>query len=154
MSIPIGIIFKEFGDIIGVAGAEKEYNCTICDVTFKTTIEAMGRHAKYHRCGLPIKIHQTRGSRVLRPEEHIYNHSTYKWYGGSDTNLFKITGVEPFLKDSEVTPGKKCLHCPHCKKFTRPYDAQRSLKAQGMNVSHLIEHVNSCAAARATKKRN
>jgi len=146
-------IFKEFEDIIGVAGAGKQYKCTVCDATLKTASEAMGRHARYHRCGPPIKIHQARGSGVLRPEEHIYNHSTHKWYGGSDTNLYQVTGVEPFLKGSEVIPGQKCLHCPYCKKFTRPYDAERSLKAHhGMNVFHLIEHIKSCAGARAAKE--
>ena len=141
-------IMEQFGDIIKVDDqSDKNYYCTICKLTFRTSLASMARHARAHGSGLPTKIWHARGSGVFRPDQHVWNYNTEKYYGGSDTTLHEVVGVEQFLKPSAENPERKVIHCPHCDKYIRPYNSEASISARGRNVSFLLEHVKTCVVA-------
>jgi hypothetical protein len=127
---------------------EKTWRCTACDITFNTNLGAMARHAETHKKGNePIKIYKTRSVRegvegVLRPQEHQWNGTTYKWYEGSDAYLEEIRMPESLL----TREGEDIfLVCEKCKKYKKKHNPTTPVRGRAVQIGKFMSHRANCA---------
>ena len=94
----------------------------------------MAAHARSHRdIGRFIKIGMTK-SGLFRPEEHIFNMSTGRYFRGSDARLVRI--VVP--KVSQAFDGM--INCRHCKSYSLDYCPRGSMLHKAKRIAKLRRH--------------
>jgi hypothetical protein len=129
-------------------GIEKTWKCTACDISFRTDLGAMARHAATHRKGdAPIKIYKTRPrtreSREgwFRPQEHQWNHTTGKWYEGSDAYLEEVRMPESLLtrEGDDIF-----LVCEKCNKYKKKYNPTAPVRGRATQVGKFMSHKATC----------
>ena len=100
----------------------------------------MVAHAENHRNDGYVKLYSLKNSTnpIYRPEEHVFNHTTGMYYGGSDTKLDRIIlpSSVPFSSDE--------IACRTCGKFKLPFSHSLSMKSQGRAIARMKKHEQHC----------
>jgi len=100
----------------------------------------MTAHAENHAQDGCVKIYalKEKTPKIYRPEEHTYNHTTGKNFGGIDSRLEKIT-----IPGSAVGPNDTII-CRKCKKDEKELIPTSSVKSKGKTVECMRDHEKAC----------
>ncbi len=136
----------------GPSAHVKKIFCKSCELMYASTAGAMEKHAQVHRQNGYVRIGrkkdaQGRATGDYRPEQHLWNHWTGRYYYGSDAKGWR--NVLP--RDALFTNRAGCefLRCRKCKTYKilfnhnnrmdRPHDHSESLR-----ISKMVAHESAC----------
>ena len=119
------------------------FRCKICKYVMNTSARAMEDHAKAHLAEKYVKVAATargRKKRCFRPEHHTFNHSTGKYWWGSDATVQRAIPPNGALVDGEIV-------CRKCDEFKIEFDTDLSVmtaRQQAMAADRMTRHEEKC----------
>ncbi len=108
-------------------------------LSFATSISSILAHVETHKRHETIKIWKCKNSTDLRPNEHAYDHTTGKCFGGSDAkqHLYKFDA-------SVIHTSAGDLICPQCSDKIVKFSHADSFQKKSKRVSKFDAHVAKC----------
>jgi hypothetical protein len=114
------------------------YRCAVCELDFSTNVEPMVLHIKRHEKLLPVSIWKTNRSGKWRPNEHMWDPRRQGYFGGGDTRLVEVRGLDRYKQNIE---GVEKVICP-CGEVIGNFG--ESLRARGNLSQQFIRHARGC----------
>ena len=134
-------------------GTEDGYwRCEKCDLTFRTNIGAMGRHARSHVRGEPIKIYKkkhtrrdsNRGEESWGVAQQYWDKSKGGYTQGTGTKIYRIDNMDHLVKDGFLV----CRKCNE--KQGTSYTDNPSVFGQALQIGHWEKHEKYCKGIAST----
>ncbi|CAD7931781.1 unnamed protein product [Amoebophrya sp. A120] len=139
----------------------KKIFCKKCELMYSSTAGAMEKHAQNHRDNSYIRIGRKKNNNgeavgEYRPEQHLWNQWTGRYYFGSDAKGWKnIIPRDALHKDRA---GCEYLRCRKCKTYKILFNHDQKTErlhnhAESIKISRMVAHEAACKPkAKETKK--
>jgi hypothetical protein len=110
----------------------------------------MERHAHSHKEGQIIKTYKLKGCNKIRPEEHLWNETTRKYFPGPGAILNSIVLPEEMYDKEEGD----LLRCRKCQRKTAVYSEDMALRSKSAILTKLLKHEDMCVSAPKKKQKH